>query len=154
MKKEVASNRSSNGSNGAADTSPKLEEIDPEAVDRMLSNAMNQMTFEERNAKQEEIHGVKTLCPEETPETIHKSLIALSRELEVNSMPEKEAFLEAQALRTTYVNDDWFRVRFLQATLYNIKEAAERMLHFLDLVKTYYGTVGLQRPIQLSDLSS
>lgn len=140
-------------SDGAWQPKPEAYGIDPEAVERMLSSAMNQMTFAERNAKQEEIHGVSTLCPEANPSTIQMSLIELQRELEVISMPEKNAFLEAQTFPATYVNDDWFRLRFLQAELFNINEAAKRMLRYLDAIRTYYGAAGLQQPIQLSDLS-
>jgi hypothetical protein len=128
------------------------DDIDVEAVDRMLSSVMNRMSFAERNAMQEEIHGVGNICPEETPERIQVSLTRLQQELEKASW-EKEAFLEALKLPTTYVNKNWFRLRFLRAEIYNIEKSAKRLLMFLTLVKTYFGTIGLQRPIQLSDLS-
>ncbi|KAG7374793.1 hypothetical protein IV203_013888 [Nitzschia inconspicua] len=128
-------------------------DIDVDAVDRMLSGLMNQMSFEERNAMQEEIHGVKNLCPDETPDKIQISLKELSDELARISIPEKDAFNEAQTLPTTYVNQEWFQLRFLRAEVYDITKAAKRLLRFVDLVKKYFGVVGLQRPIQLSDLS-
>jgi hypothetical protein len=129
------------------------EVIDPEAVDRMLASITNQMSFEDRNAMQEEIHGVFNMCPEETPFLVQASLSDLSQELMRLSIPAKSAFLKAQSLPGTYVNEEWFRLRFLRSELFDVKTAAERMVRYLDLVLTYYGEIGLQRPIQLSDLA-
>lgn len=131
-----------------------MDGIDVEAVDQMLSGVLNQMSFEERNAAQDEVHGVLNICPRETPETVQASLIELSHAIAMSSMPEKSAFLEAQALPTTYVNEDWFRIRFLRANVYDICKATKRLLIFLHHVKKYFGMIGLQRPIQLSDLSA
>jgi hypothetical protein len=128
------------------------EVIDPEAVDRMLSTMTNQMSFEDRNAMQEEIHGVFNMCPEETPDLVQSSLFKLSQEVMMLSIPEKASFLKAQSLPSTYVNEEWFRLRFLRSELFDIKASAERMVRYLDLVETYYGEIGLRRPIQLSDL--
>jgi hypothetical protein len=127
--------------------------IDPDAVDRMLSNITNHMSFEDRNAMQEEIHGVFNMCPEETPDLVQSSLLKLSQEVMTLSIPEKASFLKALSLPSTYVNEEWFRLRFLRSELFDVKGAAERMVRYLDLVETYYGEIGLQRPIQLSDLT-
>jgi hypothetical protein len=134
-------------------TFPPDEIIDPEAVDRMLSNITNQMSFEDRNAMQEEIHGVFNMCPEETPDLVQSSLLKLSQEVMTLSIPEKASFLKALSLPSTYVNEEWFRLRFLRSELFDVKAAAERIIRYLDLVETYYGEIGLQRPIQLSDLT-
>jgi hypothetical protein len=136
----------------SGDHGNETEDIDPEAVDRMLSNMTNQMSFEDRKAMQEEIHGVFNMCPEETPDLVQSSLLKLSQEVAMLSIPEKAAFVKAQSLPRTYVNEVWFRLRFLRSDLFNVKAAAERMVRYLDLVDTYYGEIGLQRPIQLSDL--
>jgi hypothetical protein len=135
-----------------ADDDNEIENIDPEAVDRMLSNITNQMSSEDREAIQEEIHGVFNMCPEETPDLVQSSLLKLSQEVAMLSISEKAAFVKAQSLPRSYVNEEWFRLRFLRSDLFNVKAAAKRMVRYLDLVDTYYGEIGLQRPIQLSDL--
>jgi hypothetical protein len=61
--------------------------------------------------------------------------------------------LKALSLPSTCVNEEWFRLRFLRSELFDVKAAAERIIRYLDLVETYYGEIGLQRPIQLSDLT-
>ena len=45
------------------------------AVDNMLSKELNQLSVKDRNALVEEIHGVRSLAPEETPELIATRLM-------------------------------------------------------------------------------
>ncbi|KAL3929378.1 MAG: hypothetical protein SGARI_004765, partial [Bacillariaceae sp.] len=160
-------------------------------VDEWLSRDLNQMSFQDRNKVYEEIHGVANLCPEETPELLHRSLKELERALEAIPAHKKTAFQEAQRLAaapavastststspsgshdrlyhyhqmgnslsasvapqsTSYINDADFRLLFLRTEFFDAQKAADRLVKFLDLIKTYYGVVALQRPIRLSDL--
>jgi hypothetical protein len=126
------------------------EDIDSIAVDNLLSQDLHHMSFQERERILEEIHGVSNLCPEETPELLRESLAQLA--LEVEAITHKPAYEEAQTFPNTYVNHDNFRLRFLRTDLFDAYKAAIRMVKYLELVKVYYGSVALQRPIQLSDL--
>ena len=61
---------------------PKEEEDLPQqAVDNLLSKELLQLSLKDRTAIQEEIHGVKCLAPEETPELLEASLIELAMAL-------------------------------------------------------------------------
>ena len=57
---------------------------DPRDVDTLLSNELMRLSISDRNAIQEEIHGVRCLAPEETPELLQSSLCQLALELDRN----------------------------------------------------------------------
>ena len=148
---------------------------DPSAFDNLLAEEMNNLSFRDRNDLQEEIHGVRCLAIEETPELVKKALSQLAYEIDkrtpdsqktaylisqqqTKEIPEQQRILqELHALEPlpqhTYVNDDEFRLRFLRCELFDIKKSAARMLCFLDLVLELFGEYALRRPIRLSDFS-
>ncbi len=104
----------------------------------------------------QEIHGVAPFPKEEnSSEALQKSLHLLSEALD--RIEEKPAFDEAQRMvreegATTFVNDDYFRLRFLRAEEFRPQQAAERMVLNLELLHRYVGQEGLRRPIRMSDL--
>ena len=53
---------------------------DPKDVDKIMANELNALTFDDREALSEEVHGVRSLAPVETPEMIQKALIDLRSE--------------------------------------------------------------------------
>ena len=125
-----------------------------------FSKAQWSLAVKDRNAINEEIHGVSCLAPEETPELIGNALTELNRELDL--IEEKPAYNRAQQMylenngiggRYGYVNTDEFRLRFLRCELFDAKKAAARMVKYLDLVCGAYGPYALTRPFKLSDLS-
>jgi len=127
---------------------------DPKVVDDLLSQELMKMTMQERNAIQEEIHGVHCLAPEETPEMLEKSLKNLAYELDHAVRPDKKkAYLKSQRFGETYVNQDDFRLRFLRCELFDVSKAADRMVLFLDSVQDLFGDYALQRSIRLSDFT-
>ena len=132
---------------------PRLlsEDVFGMSVDELLSRDLQNMKFEDRNRVDEEMHGVATLCPDETPELLQHSLRDLQLAIDAMPVQDKTAYQEAQQYHGTYVNEMDFRLRFLRTELFDVPKAARRMVKFLDLVKTYYGVVALQRPIRLSD---
>ena len=135
-------------------TAPRLlnEDVFGMSVDELLSRDLQNMKFEDRNKVYEEIHGVTTLCPDETPDLVQRSLYELQLAIDAIPLENKMAYEEAKQYPTTYVNELDFRLRFLRAELFDVQNAAQRMAKWLDLVKIYYGTVALQRPPKLSDL--
>ena len=62
-------------------TSPLLE-ADPEDVDRILADELNALSFRDREALSEEVHGVRSMAPDETPEMVRKALSDLNEEIE------------------------------------------------------------------------
>jgi len=127
-------------------------------VDDLLSKELYQLTFDDRNAISEEIHGVRCLAPQETPELIHQSLMELQRHLDM--MLYKPSYDKAQAFarhpefaQTSYVNTIEFRLKFLRCELFHPNKAAVRLVKYLDLMLELYGLFALQRKIQLSDFS-
>jgi len=120
-------------------------------VDDLLSKELLQLSLQDRNAIDEEIHGVQTFAPEETPEMLSNALRKM--EIEIDSIPNKAAFDRSQRFPNTYVNGAEFRLRFLRSDLFEIKEAAGKMVKFLDLISELFGDFALRRQIQMSDFS-
>ena len=112
----------------------------------------------------QEIHGVAEYAPEEyTTEKLQRSLHLLSEALAC--IKDKPAYDKAQEIAsnnkdsdkenfTSLVNDEDFRLKFLRAEQFNPQKAAERMVKNLNLLDRYLGTVGLSRPICISDLDT
>lgn len=118
------------------------------------------MDFKDRNAIDEEIHGVSCMAVEETPELIGAALYQLS--VHLDQIEEKPAYNRAQeiymansgaGMQFGYVNSEEFRLRFLRCELFNAKKAAIRIVKYLDLVFEAYGPYALTRPFRLSDLT-
>lgn len=125
-----------------------------------FSKAQLNLSFNDRNAINEEIHGVSCMAPEESPELINSALYGLN--LELNTIQEKSAYNRAQEMYRTggggvgqhgYVNTNAFRLRFLRCELFDTKKAAARMVKYLDLMYNTFGPYALTRPVRLSDLS-
>jgi len=135
------------------------EKDDPIQVDGVLTEELMKLSFQARSDFQEEIHGVRCMAPEETPELLSSSLDQLQYGLD-HEIPthEKQAYLRSQHPQpgnnqSTYVNSTEFRLRFLRCELFDVSKAALRLVRFLDLVLELFGDFALQRPIRLSDFS-
>ncbi|KAL3905250.1 MAG: hypothetical protein SGILL_009750, partial [Bacillariaceae sp.] len=131
------------------------------AVDDLLSQELQSLSFQDRSAIQEEIHGVRTSSPTETPEMIQLSLLAL--QIAIQESPCKRGYDLAETLsmklqqqqqqqqqeggnnNNSYVNDPEFRLRFLRCELFDVKKAATRMCNYLDLVLDKKGETALQQ---------
>ena len=120
-------------------------------IDDLLSRELLEMSLQDRNAITEEIHGVQTLAPEETPEKLATALRDL--QTEINKIPSKVAFDRSQEFPNTYVNSPEFRLRFLRCDLFEVKKAASRMVIFLDILSELFGDFALRRQVQMSDFS-
>lgn len=129
----------------------------PQAVNNLLSQELLQLSLQDRNAILEEIHGVKCLAPEETPELLEESLFQLGLALENDDFippHQKQAYIKSQQYQNSYVYHDDFRLRFLRFTLFDPKEAAEKIIKFLDIALELFGEFALERPVQLSDFDA
>lgn len=146
-------------------------------ADELLLKELSRLSFQEWNNINEEIHGVRVLGPEETPELLERSLAALDTFLDqiITEPPSlKTAFNLSQSpvlnptmessnpqtnesssppSSTTYVNDRSFRLMFLRSELFDAKKAALRIIKYLDVVLGICGEYNLRRPIQLTDFT-
>jgi len=120
-------------------------------VDDLLSRELLQLSLQDRNAINEEIHGVQTFALEETPEMLAEALRDM--EIQLNNIPNKAAFDRSQQFPNTYVNSAEFRLRFLRSDLFHEQKAAKHMVKFLDLISELFGDFALRRQIQMSDFS-
>jgi hypothetical protein len=107
----------------------------------------------DRTNVQEEIHGVYSMTPNETPRMIEESLRDFSHHL-THLPPEKAvAYRQALSLNSQYVPDRDFRLKFIRADLYNIPRAVERFMAYLDMSFEHFGKDVLLRPILQNDLT-
>ena len=129
---------------------------DSMAVDHLLSNELLQLSIQDRNALEEEIHGVRCLAQEETPDLISRSLHQMETVL-MNDLiippNQKREFLNSLSIQNSHVQTDDFRLRFLRLTLFDATEAARRMVKFLEVGCHFFGDFVLERPVMLTDLS-
>lgn len=134
----------------------------PQSVDSMMAEEFLSLSFQHRNAINEEMHGVSCLMPEETPELIRVSLEKLEDELNLipdkdkkmyNVCREKYGSKNSSEEGGSYVNDVDFRLRFLRSELFDAYSAAGKLVIFLNVVVDLFGEFALQRPIRLSDFS-
>ena len=129
----------------------------PPDAEQVLQEELMKLSVEDRNKSQDEIHGVDCLAPEETPEKITDSLRELDQHLNGETIPveKKKAYLKSQELfaKTTYVNSQEFRLRFLRSTLFDVPEAAQRINQYLNTISSVFGEFTLERGPRISDFS-
>jgi len=156
--------------------------FNPRKVDDLLIKEMMSLSFEDRNNISEEVHGVRCLARDESPDLIARSLQELEREIRNLPASKKRAYTLASTLQEkSYVNSCDFKLRFLRCELFNAAKAAQRLIKYLDLLTYqlklkndthhYYPTTNghgnengnghghnsdhdvLQRPVTLSDFN-
>lgn len=124
--------------------------VDPKAVEALLARELEQMSFEDREMMNEEIHGVRTLALDETPEMLEEGLRQLVIELE--TLPSTPCYDEAMGMSSPYVQDRSFKLKFLRAEMFDARKAAIRLEKYLSFHQLHFGTEALMRPIYLADL--
>lgn len=128
-------------------TSPgdKGEDLVRQADDLRIKE-LNRLSFEDRNAINEEIHGVSCLAPEETPELLEQSLRALELSLDrmITDPPSLKSAYNLVRNSDSYVNERNFRLRFLRSELFDEEKAALRIIKYLDVVLAVSGEDALR----------
>jgi hypothetical protein len=134
---------------------PQMDHRLPHGIDSLLSDELLRLSLRDRNAIDEEIHGVLALAPKESPQFLEAALFELSVELNriPNDNPSKAAYLQSQKFPNTYVDGSDFRLRFLRCELFDVKKAAIRMVKFLSIASELFGMIVLQRPVRFTDLT-
>ncbi len=135
---------------------PDSEQMKPmqREIDNLLSTDLHNLSLQDRNAVIEEIHGVQTMAPKETPLMVSSALRELAMHIEQMPYEQKTAYLRSKELYpNSYINDRDFRLRFLRCELFDASKAASRMVDFLDMVTDLFGDYVLKRPIRITDFS-
>ena len=125
---------------------------DHSSVDALLAHELNQLSVQERDRLNEEIHGVLDQSQHETTELINSSLEQMNVELSnLPDSPSKKAYKTSLQFPESYVHTEDFRLIFLRCDFFNTRKAAERFMHYLDTIDYLFGEKVLQREILLSD---
>jgi hypothetical protein len=145
------------------------------SVDAIVANELRQLSAGERTNITEEMHGVRSLAREETPELVTESLFSLQQEIGrilqtgcVGPRPSGSTMRQKQQphaheyyslefatamMNSPYVFHQDTTLKFLRAGLFDPKEASWRMLTHLNLLFKYFGPEALQRPLRFNDLT-
>jgi hypothetical protein len=121
-----------------------------EEIDRLVAQAMLELSAEEREKALEETHGVAEVDKED-PDFIASCLDDLDNCLAIRK--EDTAYALAEQMSYEYVSNNRFRIMFLRATRYIPQDAAERIIQFFEYKKELFGAEKLVKDITLEDLS-
>jgi hypothetical protein len=115
-----------------------------------VNRELMQMSLQQREQINEEIHGVHSMAVPESPEMISSSLARLEQAIapkvqRLSSSAQIPAFLEAKRLGAMFLYQPSFRLKFLRATLFDATLAADRLFGFLQLVRDVLGLEALMK---------
>lgn len=124
-----------------------------------ISEALLNLSVKDRNAIEEEIHGVSCMAPEETPEFLDDALEKF--DFELTRIDRKLGYDRAQVLLEeipkgqprSYIHARGYKLRFLRSELFDARKAAKRYVKYLDVIFELYGDIALKRPIRMTDLN-
>jgi hypothetical protein len=126
-------------------------------MDAIRLNELYQLPPTERERIQEEIHGVKSMAVEETPELLQVSFCKFDAHVQtLTTQPHKKwqpehaayhyAVGHSQDCQYVLTNRN-FHLMFLRAELFDVPAAAVRYLKNLAILYRYFGYQALQRPL-------
>lgn len=121
-----------------------------EELDSILAQSMTQLSFQERQAIQEELHGI---TEDITEELGNNEMCLLQLENFLARTKHRTAFEEAEAADSDYVANRDFRLMFLRGNRYDPKAASQQMLRFFDMKLELFGKEKLVQDITLKDLN-
>jgi hypothetical protein len=139
------------GTTGKDQAGMKTLEFPPgEEIDRLVAQAMLELSAEEREKALEETHGVVEVDKED-PDFIASCLDDLDNCLAIRK--EDTAYAVAEQMSFEYVSNNRFRIMFLRAMRYIPQDACERIIQFFEYKKELFGAEKLVKDITLDDLS-
>jgi hypothetical protein len=127
------------------------QELNQDNIDAVLAEELNQMSFQEREAMYEEIHGVDSIV-NETPKFVAERLEDLENELQ--NISNKPAYDRAESTSKEYVTSHKFRLMLLRADSFDARKAAHRLVRFMEGKLKLFGPEALTRPILYNDLDA
>jgi hypothetical protein len=122
-----------------------------ENMDNLRVEELNQLSEEERERAQEEVHCVVDDLVEEEPEYVERLLTQMEDEISKNR--KKFAYDRALFLSPSYVRDRNFALMFLRSTGFHPSKAAECMIAHFELKLELFGLECLARAVTLEDLN-
>lgn len=133
----------------------------PSAIQSLLMDELAQLSLEEKQDIEDEIHGFFTKKPQETAEMIHESLLLMRQEVDRIPPINRQAYFRAMLMNRNTVDNvtplvltPEYGLKFLRAELFDARKAAVRYCKWLELLFEYYGDCGLMRQLYLSDLGT
>eukprot|EP00980_Cylindrotheca_fusiformis_P019437 scaffold6708_cov134-Cylindrotheca_fusiformis.AAC.7 len=130
-------------------SSQKCSDTQADGLDATIAQAMAELSFEERQRIQEDLHGVSEAIVEDRAQ-IDACLRDL--DLHLNSMKEGSVYATAEMMGPSYVRNRDFRLSFLRSNRYNSRSAARQMLNFFSIKLRLFGKDKLAKDITFSDL--
>jgi len=129
--------------------------FDTEILEQIWAKAFLDKTNCERESLLNELHGASSRAVPESPEMI-RSALTLFQEAVDKFIPEfeKVAYIRACNMSSTYVHSIAFRLKFLRAELFHIRNAALRYFRNLNYLLEKFGEIALMRQLYMSDLNS
>jgi hypothetical protein len=124
-------------------------------TNNMFSKALLNLTFNDRNQIEEEIHGVSCMSIDETtsPRLIEESLVQFDLELDLIPIENKIAYNKVVSImQSSYLLSKETKLRFLRSELFDSQKSAVRYAKYIEVLLDIYGDYALQRPIRLQDL--
>eukprot|EP00536_Pseudo-nitzschia_multiseries_P012956 jgi/Psemu1/210187/e_gw1.525.21.1 len=120
------------------------------SIDYSLSKELLKLSFKDRQAIEEEIHGVRCRAPTETPELLERSLEEFDRYLDTPNNNN----IHNNIHNRCYLNDPAVRLKFLRFECFNAFNAVTRLVRYLELTSELFGDYVADRPIRISDFST
>jgi hypothetical protein len=120
-------------------------------VESSLAKELNRLSLAERDQAYYDLHGVADVI-EERPEFVDKCLADLEGEI-CKLEDNKNAYEMAKKVNPEYICGRGFRLQFLRAERFVPKNAATRLVGFLEEKLKLFGPKPLARELLLSDLS-
>jgi len=153
----------------------RMNEVDPNDVDKLIVEELQELSVVDRNMVQEEIHGVSTCAVFENDAQIVESLKCLEEEIgkirrEILASPEQvskagytydesiwsylaiDNETSSMSVSYLYISHRDFCLKFLRADLYDAEKASHRYLRCVEGLLKYFGSYALQRPLVFEDL--
>ncbi len=144
---------------GSPDSGSRVRAGSLKNPESKMSEALFNLSVKDRNAIEEEVHGVSCMAPDETPEFLDDALEKFH--LELFRIDRKPAYDRAQELLEesppgqprSYIHARGYKLRFLRCELFDARKAAKRYIKYLDFIFELHGDIALKRPIRMTDLN-
>lgn len=120
-----------------------------EEIDKMVAQAMLELSPQDRERALEELHGVVEVDAED-PSFVASCLDDLDNCLATTKT--NTAYEEAERMSYAYVSNNRFRMMFLRSVRYVPQDAAERMINFFEYKKELFGRDTLVKDLTYDDL--
>ena len=125
-------------------------------LDSVLSDALSNLTINEREKVYHDIHGVASYDIQETSQFLENSLEQMEQQLQQLKYSPRlptQAFRIAESTNPTYVQNKCLRISFLRTDHFDTMKAAERFIKYFDHKLDLFGPELLCKPhITYNDL--